>query len=409
MRDQPSNRRRLALRVLAALWVAVLAVSGCSAGSNGNGPIRIGATLGLTGSLAAPASEYQAVYDAWQADINAKGGLLGRKVELLVRNDNSTAATAVTLYQSMLTRDKVDFLLAPYASYIGAAVVPIAKSAGKLLINGGFTDPSFNDEAGGSLVSAYPYQAQDYTRGVFEAIGALPPDQRPKRVGFLTVNNPFTLADRDGFNGQGGARHYAEQAGMDVVLDETYANDATDFTALVGKARAAGVQFLLVLGLPEDSATVVKTVKTMQFTPEFMCACGSQVLTLPSWSELGNATDRVLGTTVTWPSLNYPGTDVLQRVAKERHQDVISSYGAVAYASLQILQQAVEGAGTVDESKVRDYIYSHTFDTVVGPLKFHPNGVSDFHQVVLQTIDGRAVPVWPADVAESPIVRASAS
>jgi branched-chain amino acid transport system substrate-binding protein len=397
-----SVRRCRLTTVIAALTIAAVTAA-CGSGSDGSGPIKIGGTLGLTGSLAAPASEYQAIYDAWAKDVNAKGGLLGRQVEMVIKNDNSTAATAATVYQSLLTRDRVDLLLAPYATFVGAAVVRIVKSSGKLLFNGGFTDTGLNDAAEGAMISSYPYQPQDYTRGVFDAIKQLPNAQRPTRVGILTLNNPFTLSDRDGYKGQGGARDYARQAGMPVVFDETYGADTTDFSATIGKARAAGVDLMLVLGLPEDSGTILKTIDTLQFKPKVLCACGSQVPTLPNWTELGPATEGVLGTTVTWPTLGYPGLDTLQKLAAERGEKVIPAYAGVAYASLQILQQAVEGAKTLDQEQLRDYIYSHTFDTVVGPAKFEPNGTIGFRQVLVQTVGGQVRPVWPAEIAESPL------
>jgi branched-chain amino acid transport system substrate-binding protein len=402
-----SKRRRL--RTVLAILTVAATTAACGSGSAGDGPIKIGGTLGLTGSLAAAASEYQAIYDAWAQEVNAKGGLLGRKVEMVIKNDNSTAATAATAYQSLLTRDRIDLVLAPYATFVGAAVVPIVKSSGKLLFNGGFTDTGLNDAAAGAMISSYPYQPQDYTRGVFETIAQLPADQQPSRVGILTLNNPFTLADRDGYNGQGGARDYARRAGMTVVFDETYGADTTDFSAVISKARAAGVELMLVLGLPEDSGTILKTIDTLQFEPKMLCACGSQVLTLPNWAELGPATEHVLGTTVTWPTLGYPGVDTLEKLAAQRGEKVIPAYAGVAYASLQILQQAVEGAKTLDQGRLREYIYSHTFDTVVGPAKFQPNGTTGFRQVLLQTVGGQVRPVWPAEIAESPLVTSAGS
>jgi branched-chain amino acid transport system substrate-binding protein len=402
-----SKRRRL--RTVLAILTVAATTAACGSGSTGDGPIKIGGTLGLTGSLAAAASEYQAIYDAWAQEVNAKGGLLGRKVEMVIKNDNSTAATAATAYQSLLTRDRIDLVLAPYATFVGAAVVPIVKSSGKLLFNGGFTDTGLNDAAAGAMISSYPYQPQDYTRGVFETIAQLPADQQPSRVGILTLNNPFTLADRDGYNGQGGARDYARRAGMTVVFDETYGADTTDFSAVISKARAAGVELMLVLGLPEDSGTILKTIDTLQFEPKMLCACGSQVLTLPNWAELGPATEHVLGTTVTWPTLGYPGVDTLEKLAAQRGEKVIPAYAGVAYASLQILQQAVEGAKTLDQGRLREYIYSHTFDTVVGPAKFQPNGTTGFRQVLLQTVGGQVRPVWPAEIAESPLVTSAGS
>ena len=93
-----------------------------------------------------------------------------------------------------------------------------------------------------------PYQEPDYTRGIFELIKTLPEAQRPKRVAILTAQNPFTIVDREGFQGQGGALNFAKAAGMSVVVDEQYPPSTTDFTGLIQKAKAANADLLLELG-----------------------------------------------------------------------------------------------------------------------------------------------------------------
>jgi branched-chain amino acid transport system substrate-binding protein len=374
--------------------------SGGQSGSSGS-PIKIGGTLGLTGALSVTAGEYLAVYKYWAEKVNASGGLLGRKVQLDIENDNSTAATAQTEYQTLLTKDNVDLLLAPYATFVGAPIVPLARSAGKILFNGGFVSQSLFDSADGWMLSTYTYQEPDYTRGVFEALQALPAAQRPTKVGILTNNNPFTLAVRDGYNGTGGALNFAKQAGMQVVYNQTYGSDTTDFTSAVTQAKAAGVQLFLILGLPDDEDSIVKTEKVLGFTPQLTCVCGSQDSTLPNWGQLGDATQGVVGTTTAWPRQPYNGLNDVAAFTKSRGESVIPSYDATAYASLQVIQQAVEGAKTLDQTKLKAYIYSHTFDTAVGDLKFNSNGTTSFAQVLTQTVDGQTRPVWPAAVAQA--------
>jgi branched-chain amino acid transport system substrate-binding protein len=388
--------------VLGAVLALCAATAGCAvAGTGSDGPIKIGGTLGFTGSLAAPSAEYQAIYRVWADGVNARGGLLGRKVEMDIKNDSSAAATATTQYQTLLTRDRVDLLLAPYATFVGAAVLPLVRSSGKLLFNGGFTDTGLNNAAGGQMLSVYPYQPSDYTRGLFAAIAGLPAASRPTTVGILTNNNPFTLEVRDGTDGVGGARRFARTAGMNVVFDETYGSDTTDFTGAITKAKASGARLFLVLGLPEDSGTILKAIRALDYTPGLVCACGSQVSTLSNWPDLGPATEGVVSTTGSWPTQRYPGMDVLQGYAASRGERVISLYAAVAYASLQVIEQAVNGAGSLDQAKLKQYVYGHSFATVVGPITFEPNGTASFRQVLVQTVRGAVTPVWPADVARA--------
>lgn len=397
--------------VAAAVAALVGVVAGCSSSAGGasggsggssassSAPITIGGTLGLTGALSVTSVEYDAVYKYWANQVNASGGLLGRKVSLDILNDNSTASTAQADYQTLLTQDNVDLLLAPYATYLGVPVVPLVKSANKLLFNGGFVGEQYFDQANGWMVGTYTYQEPYYTEGLFKAVEQLPASQRPTKVAFLTLDNPFTLVDRDGYNGQGGATKFAQQAGMKVVYSQTYSPTTTDFTSAVTRAKASGADMLVIMGLPDDEDSIVKEAHVLGYQPKVMCTCGSQATTLPNWPSLGSATNDVVGTTVAWPSQNFPGMAQVDAFSKSRGEKTVPAYDYVAYAALQVLQQAVEGAKSLDQQTLKNYIYSHTFHTVVGDIKYNPNGTTNFSEVITQTVNGVQKPVWPASVA----------
>jgi branched-chain amino acid transport system substrate-binding protein len=395
--------RKLGLAGVACALAVTLAACGSGSGggssSSGGGPIKIGGTLGLTGILSESSQEYMAIYKYWASHVNASGGLLGRKVVMDIKNDNSTPSTAQSEYQTLLTSDNADLLLAPYATFIGAPIVPMVKAAGKILFNGGFVGKQYFQQDGGWMVGTYTYQEPDYSKGLFEAIKSLPPGKRPTKVGILTNDNPFTLVARDGYKGQGGAINYARQDGLKVVFSQTYSATATDFTSAIQRAKAQGVDMLVILGLPNDEDAIVKQAHVLGFKPKIMCTCGSQATTLPNWPELGAATNGVVGTTVAWPSQDNPGMQAVVSFAKSRGEPVVPTYDFVAYASLQVIQQAVEGAKTLDQQKLKAYIYSHTFHTVVGDIKYNPDGTTPFSEVITQTVNGKQQPVWPASVA----------
>ncbi|MCO5967703.1 amino acid ABC transporter substrate-binding protein [Actinoallomurus soli] len=392
--------------VVAGAVLTTFSLTACAGGNTAtatSGPIKIGGSLGLTGALAGPSGEYKAIYDLWAAQVNKAGGIAGRKVQMVIKNDDSTPGTAQTLYQSLLTKDRVDILLAPYSTYVGTPIVPLVRSGGKILFNGGFTSRQLSDSAKGWMVGTYPYQESQYTRGVFEAVKAMPANERPTRVGILTLNNPFTLADRDGYKGAEGAVHYARDAGLPVVFNQEYSTDTTDFTSAINAAKAARVDLFLILGLPEDSVRIIRAASAQGFRPALTCACGSQVSTLKTWPQMGAAAEGVLGTTTAWPTEHFKGLDQLLAISRSNGEQVIPSYAVVAYAGLQVIQQAIEGAGTTDQARLRAYIYAHTFDTAVGRIKFNPDGTVPYSEVVVQTIGGKTVPVWPANVAEHPV------
>jgi branched-chain amino acid transport system substrate-binding protein len=404
-----NSKKSLYLAMIGVLVVSLAACSSSKGSSSVNsgglqGTIKIGGTLGLTGKLSATSVEYQAIYDYWAQKVNASGGLLGRKVVMDIKNDNSTPLTAQGEYQTLLTSDKVDMLLAPYATFMGVPVVPVAHAAGKVLFNGGFVGLQYFDQSQGWMVGSYTYQEPDYSRGVFEALNGLAASQRPTKLGVLTNNNPFTIVARDGYKGQGGAIAFAKQAGMSVAFNETYSGTTIDFTAAVQKAKAASVDMFMILGLANDEDNIVKTMNVLGFKPKITCTCGSQATTLPNWTQLGNATNGIVGTTVAWPSQNFTGSADVASFSKSRGEAIVPTYDYVAYAILQVLQQAVAGAGTLDQGKIKDYIYSHTFDTAVGKIKYLSNGTPEYSEVITQTVNGQQNPVWPSSVATAKLV-----
>jgi branched-chain amino acid transport system substrate-binding protein len=392
----------LMLRALASALFALFAAAPAAAQ---NQPVVIGGTLGLTGSFAGPSVEYKAVYDLWLADVNKRGGLLGRPVKMVIYNDEGTPTIAQGLFNRLITQDKADLLLAPYTTFVGGAVVPIVLAHKKILFNGGFVGINIFGAAKGSIVGSYTYQEPDYTRGVFELIKSLPPEQRPKTVAILTAQNPFPIIVRDGYEGKGGALNFAKQAGMNVVVNEQYPPTTTDFTGLVQKAKAANAELLLALGLPNDSLQIARTVQQLGYKPKLFCTCGSQVTTLPAWPKMGAAGEGVIGTTISWPTQNFQGFAELQAFFKDRGYDTIPAYGIVSYAILQVLEQAVQGAKTLDDEKLKQYILSHEFHSVAGNIKYQPDGTPVFSQVLLQYINGKNEVVWPLTMkTASPVV-----
>lgn len=360
-------------------------------------PIVIGGTLGLTGSFAEPSADYKVVYQRWLDEVNKKGGLLGRPVKMTIYNDEGTPTVAQSLYSRLLDQDQVDLVLAPFTTFIGGAIVPIVLSHQKLLFNGGFVGINIFKNAKGSIIGSYDYQEPDYTRGLFDLIKGLPADKRPKRLAIFTAQNPFPVVVRDGVRGVGGALNFAKAAGMSVVVNEQYPPSTTDFTSLVQKAKAANTDMLLELGLPNDSLQVARTVQQQGYKPLIFCTCGSQVTTLSAWPKLGSAAEGVIGTTISWPSQGYPGLSELAAAFKARGDDTLPTYAIVGYAILQVIEQAVDGAKTLDQAKLKAYVHSHEFKTAAGNFRYQDDGTPVFSQVVLQYIKGKNEVVWPKE------------
>jgi branched-chain amino acid transport system substrate-binding protein len=357
--------------------------------------VTIGGTLGLTGAYAEPSTDYKFVYDRWVEEVNKKGGLLGRPVKMVIYNDESTPTVAQSLYNRLLDQDKVDIVLAPYTTFVGGAVVPIVMSHKKILFNGGFVGINIFKNNKGWIVGSYTYQEPEYTRGLFDMIASLPEAQRPKRLAIFTSQNPFTVVVRAGVGGVGGVLNFAKAAGINVVVDEQYPPATTDFTGLVQKAKAANADMVLALGLPNDTLNIARTMHQQGYKPPIFCTCGSQVTTLSAWPKLGAAAEGAFGQTVSWPTQGYPGLKELAEVFKTRGYDTLPTYAIVGYAILQVIEQAVQGAQTTDQEKLKDYIYKSAFKTAAGDIRFQDDGTPVYSQIFIQYINGKNEVVWP--------------
>lgn len=359
-------------------------------------PIVIGGTLGLTGFLAEGSADYKAVYERWSDQINKKGGLLGRPIKLLIYNDESTPAVAQPLYSRLLDQDKVDLLLAPFSTFVGGAVLPLVLSHDKMFFNGGFVSAAMFANAKGSMLGTYMYQEPDYTRSLFDYIKSLPANQRPKRAAVFTHQSPFPIVVRDGFNGQGGALRFAKEAGVEIVVNEQFPPTTTDFNALVQKAKAANADIVLHIGQLNDSLQVARTIQQQDYKPRVFCTCGSPVSTIQAWAKLGSAAERGFSGMPSWPTQNLEGLAELAQFFKtERKQDTLPAYAIVAQAILQVIEQAVTGAGTLDQAALRAYIYKTEFKTAAGQIRFQENGTPVYSQLLLQFQNGKNEVVFP--------------
>ena len=362
-------------------------------------PIVIGGTLGLTGPFAGPSSEYKFVYDYWQTQVNAAGGLLGRSVKLLIYNDEGVPTTAQSLYQRLLDQDKVDLVLAPFTTFVGGAIVPIVMSHKMLLFNGGFVGINLFDAAGGSMFGTYTHQEPDYTRGLFEMIDKLPASEKPTKVAILTSQNPFPIIVRDGYKGVGGALNFAQARHMKIVLNEEYPPSTADFTGLLERVKQSGADMLLALTTPNDGLAIVRTAYQVGVKPKIICACGAEISTLPAFAKLGSAANGIISTTISSSKDNYPGYSKLAAMMRSHGYVDIPTYATVAYSILQVLEQAVRQSGTLDQAKLREYILHHDFETANGKLHFGPTGVPAYSQLNTQWQGTHNVMIWPPNRA----------
>lgn len=408
------SARSLSASLVALVLAGAVSLSGCAAVSENtpadtaapadDSPIIVGGTLGLTGTYATASAAYLATYEYWAEQVNEAGGLLGRQVELRIIDDESNPQTAQAIYQQLINEEDVDLLVAPYATAVGGAVLPIAEQSGKVLFNGGFFSEELHEKYPDTMVTGWPYQDTEASYPMFNYLESLPESERPATVAIATAQNPAFLGTRDGYDGEGGALARADELGIEVVLNEEYDQTATDFSALVDRIKASGAELFLNLSAPNDAGLIATATYQAGYAPDYYCSCGSQVTTLPNWPSLGEAGVNVFSNSAAFSSEdssqdNAGLEELADHLFGELEITILPSYAAVGYTALQVLQQSVEGAGTLDNDAIREYVAENTFQTAVGDISYNANGTVEFQGLLLQyQADGNQI-IWPEDEA----------
>lgn len=356
----------------------------------GKNEIVIGCSLPLTGAFSAFGRYWVDVYKFWEEQVNAKGGLLGSKVRLIIYDDRSDSSTAVSLYTKLITVDGADLLVGGF-TIPTLAVMPIAEKHKMLFVQGG-TSPTTIINRGN-----YKYTVTTLTTDVawadplWDWLATIPAEQRPKRAAFVQQVNPFL---------QGivaATTPKAKALGIDVVITETYASDTQDFTAMLQKLKAANVDLLFGANNYPAGLSMVRTLAEVQYEPKIVyMAVGP---TVPEWvKDLGARTDNVFTTTPYWRTLKGGGNEEFVKAIEAKYGYPPPRDSGQGYSTLQVLQQAVEGAKTLDQEKLRQYIATHEFPTVSGLLKFDEKGYAKAPSYLMQIQKGQQLVVFPTSV-----------
>ena len=197
--------------IVAALAAGLFWLAGAISPTQAADPIKIGLSLALTGGGASPGKMILAALEFWRDDVNAKGGLLGRPVELVYYDDQTTPANVPGIYTKLITVDKVDLLLGPYATNMVAPAMPVIMQNNKMTIS--FTaigiNRQFNYPKYFSMVPAGPEGVNSFSIGFFELAAAQKP--KPETVAIIAADAEFARSASDG------AREQAKKRGFKII------------------------------------------------------------------------------------------------------------------------------------------------------------------------------------------------
>lgn len=352
-------------------------------------PLKIGASLSMTGTYAALGQNQQRGYQLCAKHVNEKGGVLGRKIEFVLYDDRSEPATGVRLYERLITQDKVDAILGPYSSAISEAVANVNEKY-KMPMVAPMASTTSIFKKGRKFIFMVQSPAEVYLEGLIDAAVK----RGLKTVALIYEDTLFPKASVEG------TVELAKQKGMQVVFVEAYPKGNTDFSALLTKVRAANPDVLGAATYFDDAVAITRQMNELNVNPKmYGVTVGGD---LPRFYELlGKNAEFVYGATQWEPELPYPGSkEFTASYQKEFPGADLSYHSAGGYAGCQVLVDAIKQAGSLDGEKIRDSILKMNYNNIYGGFRVDQDGFQVSHKMVMfQWQDGKKVIVWPDELA----------
>ncbi|MFQ5692616.1 MAG: amino acid ABC transporter substrate-binding protein [Nitrospinota bacterium] len=361
---------------LGVLLVALMAFAGLKVpAALAQKPIKIGFGMALTGGLGPNGKAALVAMKIWADDVNKRGGLLGRKVKLVFYDDQTKPANVPGIYTKLLDVDKVDFVVSGYGTNLIAPAMPIVMERGLVFMGlfGLAANEKFNYDCYFQIMPAGPDPRRDWSRGFFDI--AMKQKPRPKTVALIGADAEFAR------NAVSGARDNAKRLGLKIVYDKRYPPGTADFTPIARAIKAANPDIVYVGSYPPGSVGITRAAHEVGLAPKLFGGGMVGLQYAVFLRKLGSKLNGIVNYDfwVPEPTLKFPGIEGFLKKYQARAAKVgVDPLGHYlppwAYAYVELLGQAIEGAKSTNQKKVCEYIRGRTFNTIVGKVKFGPNG-----------------------------------
>ncbi|WP_338828784.1 amino acid ABC transporter substrate-binding protein [Bradyrhizobium sp. 27S5] len=338
-------------------------------------PIRIGYCLSLTGPVAGNSRSAQLAHEIWREDINRRGGLLGQSVELICYDDHADASRVPGLYKRLMDEDHVDLVIGGYGTNTILPAMPLIMERQRFFVglmglgvNNALAYPNYF-----AMIPTGPDPNAALTEGFFELGAAQTP--RPLTVALVSADAEFSR------NPILGAKANAAKHGFRVVHEATYPLTTENFTPVIDAVAKSDCDLLFLCSYLDDSIGLVRAIHAHSFRPKMVGAgmIGPQNTVVKT--TLGQLLNGFVNYEywVPVPNMMFAGVEEMlntyQTRAGDAGVDPLGHYMApLAYAQMQVLAQAVEATGGLDDASLSTYVRKATFKTVMGDVQFGRNG-----------------------------------
>jgi len=366
-------------------------------------PIELGASVQLTGQFANTGRYYGDAYQFAVEKINAAGGVkvgnTREKLNLKILDNQSDVNLSVRQYVQLVTQEKVNFLLGPFASDFALADSAISEKYNIPMIQGGGASDQIFSRKYKYIFGTLP-PASDYFQSTLDLMGQLKPP--PATLALLFADDAFDVSVADG------TRKAVGKTKFKLVVDQRYSSKASDFNSILSLIKSQSVDAILVAGHETEILNFIRQAKTLNVSPKLY----SFTVGVPSAdfrAALGQDGDYAFGMSSWVPSAGlkddyFGNAEKFANDYKKRFGYEPDYHAASAVADVQAFVKAIESANSIDPEKVRDAIAKLDFDSLYGRIRFNSAGQINLPQTVVQVQKGKLVPIYgPKGLLEQPL------
>jgi branched-chain amino acid transport system substrate-binding protein len=383
---------------------AALALAACSSGGGtakpaAAKPLVIGASVSLTGDFADSGKAVKAGYELWADTVNAKGGVLGRQVQMKIVDDTSSPDQVVTNYQNLINKDKADLVFGPFSSLLTVPASQVAKRYGYAFLEPAGGGPKVFAQKLTNLFFVQPAPVVKQGDVFADWILSLPADKRPATAAYTELDDPFATPVAED------VRARFEEAGIRTVYKQVYPAETQDFSTIMAKVAAAKPDVLVGGTQSEDAYGQVKSLVQLKFSPRFLFLSNGANSPVEFPDKVGSGNTAGIVSSGDWfPGSKAFGSDAFAAAYIKAYggsADTIDNTSAEAYATGQLVEAVAAKTGKVDNATVIATLHQGTWPTVLGNLSWDAYGQPSGSFALIQWQNGKLVPVYPAAVAQA--------
>jgi branched-chain amino acid transport system substrate-binding protein len=388
-----------------AACALALTASGCASGSDTaatgqrNGPLVIGASVSLTGDFADSGKAVQRGYQLWADSVNAKGGLLGRKVEFKIVDDLSSPTQVITNYQNLINQDHVDLVFGPFSSLLTVPASQVAKRYGYAFLEPAGGGPQVFAQHLNNLFFVQPAPSVRAGDVFAKWVLSLPADKRPRTAAYAELDDPFAGPIAESI------RTAFEAAGIKTVYKQVYPAETADLSPVMSGIAAAHPDVLVSGTQNNDAYAQVKSLVQLKFSPKFVFMSNGANSPLEFPDKVGAAnTSGIMSSGDWYPSSTAAGSAEFAAAYVKKYGGTaqqIDNSSAEAYACGQLLADVAKKAGKTDNTTIIKSLHSGSWPTLLGDLGWNADGAPTSSFSLVQWQGGKLLPVYPVAAAQS--------